>query len=41
MNGLGYVQAYLEDLLFATNNTFDNHLSKLGTVFQRLHAEKL
>ena len=41
MDGLDYVRAYLDDILIVTKNTYDDHLNKLDTVLQRLHAANL
>ena len=41
MDALDYVRAYLDDILIVTKNTYDNHLSKLGTLLQALHAASL
>ena len=41
MEGLDYVQAYLDNILIVTKNTYDDHLNKLDTVLQRLHAANL
>jgi hypothetical protein len=38
MDGLDYVRAYLDDILIVTKNTYEDHLSKLDTVLQKLHA---
>jgi hypothetical protein len=41
MDRLDYVQAYLDDILIVTKKTYEDHLSKLDTVLQKLHAENL
>ena len=41
IEGLDYIQSYLDDILIITKNTYDNHLSKLDKVLQRLHAANL
>jgi len=41
MEGLDYVRAYLDDILIVTKNTYDDHLNKLDTVLQKLHAANL
>jgi hypothetical protein len=41
MDGLDYVQAYLDNILIVTKNTYEDHISKLDTVLQKLHAVKL
>jgi hypothetical protein len=41
MDGLDYVRAYLDDISIVTKNTYEDHLSKLDTVLQKLHAAKL
>jgi hypothetical protein len=41
MDGLNYVQAYLDNILIVTKNTYEDHLRKLDTVLQKLHAENL
>jgi hypothetical protein len=41
MDGLEYVQAYLNNILIVTKNTYEDHLSKLDTVLQKLHAANL
>jgi hypothetical protein len=38
MDELDYVQAYLDNFLIVTK-TFQDHLSKLDTFLQKLHAE--
>ena len=41
MSGLEYVKTYLDDLLILSNGTFEDHLSKVGTVLQRLSSAGL
>jgi hypothetical protein len=41
MDGLDYVQAYLDNILIVTKNTYEDHISKLDTVLQKLHAANL
>jgi hypothetical protein len=41
MDGLNYVQAYLDNILILTKNAYEDHLSKLDTVLQKLHAASL
>jgi RNase H-like domain found in reverse transcriptase/Reverse transcriptase (RNA-dependent DNA polymerase) len=41
MDGLDYVRAYLDNILIVTKNTYGDHLNKLDTVLQRLHAANL
>ena len=41
MDGRKNVRSYLDDILIVTKNTYDNHLSKVDTVFQRPHAANL
>jgi hypothetical protein len=41
MDGLDYVQAYFDNILIAIKNTYEDHLSKLDNVLQKLHAAKL
>jgi hypothetical protein len=41
MDGFNYVQAYLDNILIITKNTYEDHLSKLDTVLQKLHTENL
>ena len=36
MEGLEFVRCYLDDLLILSNGTYDDHLSKIDTVLQRL-----
>jgi hypothetical protein len=38
MDGLNYVQAYLDDILILTKNTYEIHLHKVDTVLQKQHA---
>jgi hypothetical protein len=38
MDGRDYVQAYLDNILIVTKNTYEDHQSKLNTVLQKLHA---
>ncbi len=37
MESLEYVQAYIDDLLYISRESFDNHLDKLEEVLKRLH----
>jgi hypothetical protein len=41
MDGLDYVRAYSDNILIVTKNTYEDHLSKVDTVLQKLHAAKL
>jgi hypothetical protein len=41
MDGLDYVQAYLDNILIVTKNTYEDHLRKLETDLQKLHAANL
>jgi hypothetical protein len=41
MDELDYVQAYLVNILILTKDTYEDHLSKLDTVLQELHASNL
>jgi hypothetical protein len=41
MDGLDYVQAYLNNILIVTKYTYEDHLSKFDTVLQKLHAANL
>ena len=36
MTGLEFVRTYLDDLLIISNSTFEDHLSQLKVVLQRL-----
>jgi hypothetical protein len=40
MDGLDYVQAYLDDIFIVTKN-YEDHLRKLDTVLQKLHTANL
>ena len=37
MDGLEFVRTYIDDLLVLTKGTFEDHLTKLEIVLQRLH----
>jgi len=39
--GLEYVRVYIDDLLIISNGTFDDHLNKLGKVFNKLQKAGL
>jgi hypothetical protein len=41
MDGLDYVQAYLDNILIITKNTYEDLLNKLDAVVQKLHATSL
>ena len=41
MEGLEFVRCYLDDLLILSNGTYDDHLSKIDTVLQRLQQAGL
>ena len=41
MSGLEYVKTYFDDLLILSNGNFEDHLSKVGTVLQRLSSAGL
>jgi hypothetical protein len=41
MDGLKYVQAFLENILIETKITYEDHLRKLDTDLQKLHAANL
>ena len=38
---LEYIQAYIDDLLITSCNTYEDHLYKLGKDLQRLHKKGL
>ena len=40
-NHLGYVRAYIDDLLILSSSTFEDHVDKLGKVLQRLQDKGL
>jgi predicted nucleotidyltransferase len=41
MDGLNYVRSYSDDILIVKNSTYEDHMDKLDTILQKLHAANL
>ena len=40
-NDLEYVRTYIDDLLIISNESFENHLDKIGKVLKKLPSSRL